>query len=192
MAEAGPGAPNVPVREALSLALVEHGDRLYALALRVTRDPDLAGDAVQEAFATALGRVDEFRGQSSLGTWLHRIVYNKSIDLLRQRGREAPLPDEDSSSATAEEDRMARQPAWSRPPDEILLGEETRRALEKALERLTPLQRLVFSLREMEGLSTDEVGSVLGLEPGAVRVHLHRARLRLRSLLGDHFKGAAA
>ena len=82
-------------REALSQALVEHGDRLYALALRVTRDPDLAGDAVQEAFATALQRIGDFRGESSLGTWLHRIVYNKSIDLLRHRGRQAPLADED-------------------------------------------------------------------------------------------------
>ena len=174
-------------REALSLALVEHGDRLYALALRVTRDRDMAGDAVQEAFATALQRIGDFRGESSLGTWLHRIVYNKSIDLLRHRGRQAPLPEDDSASA--DDDRLAEVPAWSRPPDQILYGEETRRALDAALEKLTPQQRAVFTLREMEGLTTDEVGTVLDLEPGAVRVHLHRARLRLRALLGDHFKG---
>jgi RNA polymerase sigma-70 factor, ECF subfamily len=174
-------------REALSHALVEHGDRLYALALRVTRDPDMAGDAVQEAFATALQRIGDFRGESSLGTWLHRIVYNKSIDLLRHRGRQAPLPEDDSASA--DDDRLTEVPAWSRPPDQILYGEETRRALDAALEKLTPQQRAVFTLREMEGLSTDEVGAVLELEPGAVRVHLHRARLRLRALLGDHFKG---
>jgi RNA polymerase sigma-70 factor, ECF subfamily len=177
-------------REALSEALVEHGDRLYALALRVTRDPDLAGDAVQEAFATALQRIGDFRGESSLGTWLHRIVYNKSIDLLRHRGRQAPLPEEDSGGA--EDDRLSEVPAWSRPPDQILYGEETRRALDAALERLTPQQRAVFTLREMEGLSTDEVAAMLGLEPGAVRVHLHRARLRLRALLGEHFKGGMA
>jgi RNA polymerase sigma-70 factor (ECF subfamily) len=177
---AEPAAP--ADREALSQALVEHGDRLYALALRVTRDPDLAGDAVQEAFATALARIGDFRGESSLGTWLHRIVYNKSIDLLRLRGRQAPLADEESET---DEDRLARLPAWSRPPDEILYGEETRQALDAALARLTPQQRAVFTLREMEGLSTDEVASMLDLEPGAVRVHLHRARLRL----GEHFKG---
>jgi len=175
-------------RETLSRVLVEHGDRLYGLALRVTRDPDLAGDAVQEAFATALQRIADFRGESSLGTWLHRIVYNKAIDLLRHRGRLFPLPDEDSSD---EDERLAQVPAWSRPPDQILFGEETRRALDEALARLTPQQRAVFSLREMEGLPTDEVASLLDLEPGAVRVHLHRARLRLRSLLGEHFKGGA-
>ncbi|HEY7511461.1 MAG TPA: RNA polymerase sigma factor [Vicinamibacteria bacterium] len=176
-------------REALVQALVEHGDRLYALALRVTRDPDLAGDAVQEAFATALQRIGDFRGESSLGTWLHRIVYNKSIDLLRHRGRQAPLPDDD---APADDDRLAEVPAWSRPPDQILYGEETRRALDAALERLTPQQRAVFTLREMEGLPTDEVAAMMELEPGAVRVHLHRARLRLRALLGEHFRGGAA
>ena len=176
-------------REALSQALVEHGDRLYALALRVTRDPDLAGDAVQEAFATALQRVAAFRGESSLGTWLHRIVYNKSIDLLRHRGRQAPLPDEDEGGMVADDDRLAQMPAWSRPPDQILYGEETRQALDEALAHLTPQQRAVFTLREMEGLTTDEVSAALDLEPGAVRVHLHRARLRLRSRLGEHFKG---
>jgi RNA polymerase sigma-70 factor (ECF subfamily) len=181
-------APAAPAdRDALSQALVEHGDRLYALALRVTRDPDLAGDAVQEAFATALQRIGDFRGESSLGTWLHRIVYNKSIDLLRHRGRQTPLLDEEAGEV--DDERLAGQPAWSRPPDQILYGEETRRALDEALARLTPQQRAVFTLREMEGLSTEEVASMLELEPGAVRVHLHRARLRLRALLGEHFKG---
>src|SRR6187549_3414215 len=94
MAVRNPAPPEV--REALSHALVEHGDRLYSLALRVARDPDLAADAVQEAFATALERAGDFRGEASLPTWLHRIVYNKAIDLLRQRGKEAALPDEES------------------------------------------------------------------------------------------------
>ena len=92
-----------------SRALVEHGDRLYALALRVTRDPDLAADALQEAFATALERAADFRGESSLGTWLHRIVYNKAIDLLRRRGRESALPDEDGRP------RPGRRPALPQP-----------------------------------------------------------------------------
>jgi RNA polymerase sigma-70 factor, ECF subfamily len=187
-------ASQVPVgpvlRADLSRALVEHGDRLYALALRVTRDPDLAADAVQEAFASALQRAGDFRGESSPATWLHRIVYNKSIDLLRQRGRETALPD--GEDGAAEDDRLIQTPAWSRPPDEILLSEETRAALESALEKLTPLQRAVFALREMEGMSTEETAGALGLEAGTVRVHLHRARLRLRALLGEHFKGTTA
>lgn len=185
--------PGTVLREALAQALVEHGDRLYSLALRITRDPDLASDAVQEAFATALGRIDEFRGEARLGTWLHRIVYTKSIDLLRARGRDAPLPEEDGPGGrSTEEDRLGGAPTWSRPPDEILFGSETRQALDKALMELTPLQRLVFELREVEGRATDEVAEILSLPPGTVRVHLHRARMRLRGRLAQHFRGAVA
>lgn len=186
------GTPHPANREALSQALVDHGDRLYSLALRITRDRDLAADAVQEAFATALQRAEGFRGESSIGTWLHRIVYTKSIDLLRARGREAPLVDEDKAAPGSEEDRVGGAPTWSRPPDEILLGAETREALERALTRITPMQRLVFELREVEGRDTDEVAGILDLPPGTVRVHLHRGRMRLRGLLADHFRGAVA
>ena len=188
------GAPAPGNREALSQALVDHGDRLYSLALRITRDRDLAADAVQEAFATALARAAGFRGESSLGTWLHRIVYTKSIDILRARGRETPLADEESSSSSGNsaEDRPGGAPTWSRPPDEILLGSETRQALEKALQQITPMQRLVFELREVEGRDTEEVAAILDLPPGTVRVHLHRGRMRLRGLLAHHFRGAVA
>jgi RNA polymerase sigma-70 factor (ECF subfamily) len=186
------GAAHPANREALSQALVDHGDRLYSLALRITRDRDLAADAVQEAFATALQRAAGFRGESSLGTWLHRIVYTKSIDLLRARGREAPLVDEDQAAPGSEEDRVGGAPTWSRPPDEILLGAETREALERALAQITPMQRLVFELREVEGRDTDEVAGILDLPPGTVRVHLHRGRMRLRGLLAQHFRGAVA
>ena len=187
------GIPAEELREPRALldrALAEHGDRLYAFALRITRDPDLAADAVQEAFTTALRKFDAFRGESNVATWLHRIVYSKAVDLIRQRGKEAALP-EDEESLGPEDDRLAGLPAWARPPDEILWGIETREAVEAAMRQLTPLQRAVFALREMDGLSTDETASVLGLEPGTVRVHLHRGRLRLRALLADHFKGVA-
>ena len=176
-------------REALSRSLIEEGDRLYALALRVTRDRELAADAVQEAFASALEKGEAFRGEARLSTWLHRIVFNKAIDLLRRRRRFEPLPEDDRGEPTAEDERLARGPAWARPPEELLLRAETRAALERALGELTPLQRAVFELKETEGRPTDEAAEILGLSPGAVRVHLHRARLRLRALLHDHFRG---
>ena len=169
--------------DALSRALVEHGDRLYALALRITRDPDLAADAVQEAFAAALEKQASFRAQASLGTWLHRIVYNKAIDLLRSRRRDQPLDDEDETAFHGD------TRSWSRPPDDVLFGRETRAALEEAMGALTPLQRAVFELREVEERPTEEVAAILDLQPGTVRVHLHRARLRLRALLAPHFHG---
>jgi RNA polymerase sigma-70 factor (ECF subfamily) len=187
-----PKPASADLREELSRSLVDHGDRLYALALRVTRDPDLAADALQEAFATALERAGDFRGESSLGTWLHRIVYTKAIDLLRRRGKEAALPDEESLVLGDEDDRLSRSPAWARPPDEILLGAETLAALERAVLELTPMQRTVFEMREVEGRTTDEVAEILGIPAGTVRVHLHRARLRLRARLSGHFHKAPA
>ena len=189
---APPKPPPPDAREELSRALVEHGDRLYSLALRVTRDPDLAADALQEAFATALERAADFRGESSLGTWLHRIVYNKAIDLLRKRGREAALPDEESLPLGPDDDRLSRAASWARPPDEILLGAEAVAALERAVRELTPMQRMVFEMREVEGRGTEEVAEILGIPAGTVRVHLHRARLRLRALLADHFRRTPA
>jgi RNA polymerase sigma-70 factor (ECF subfamily) len=177
-------ATTATVREVLERALVDEGDRLYALALRVTRDADLAADAVQEAFATALERAAQFRGDSAPGTWLYRIVYNKAIDLLRGRMREEPLDDN-----LAEENEPIGADAWSRPPDEILSGVRAGEALERALAELTPVQRAIFELREAEGRPTEEVAEIVGLPIGTVRVYLHRARLRLRSLLAAALHG---
>ena len=86
-----------------------------------------------------------------------------------------------------EDDRLAHLPSWSRPPDDLLAAAETRAALEEALGGLTPLQRAVFELREFEGRTTEETAEALAISPGAVRVHLHRSRLRLRARLAPRF-----
>ena len=188
----GPDRTEASRREVLSRALVEEGDRLYALALRTTRDPDLAADAVQEAFASALEKADGFRGEARVGTWLHRIVFNKSVDLLRRRRRYEPLPDEGPDRLTPEDARLAEGTAWAQGPYDVPIGAEVNSALEEALEGLTPLQRAVFELKQTEGRPTEEVAEILELSPGAVRVHLHRARLKLRARLSGHFHGGSA
>lgn len=180
-----PAAPSR--REDLERVLSAEGDRLYALALRVTRNADLAADALHDGFAAAIEKIDDFREESTLATWLYRIVYRKAIDLLRRRDRE-PSMTQEPEEIRADDERLARSPAWSKPPDEILLGEESRRALERALGELTPAQRAVFELREVEQRPTEEVAEILGIPPGTVRVYLHRARLRLRALLAPHFR----
>jgi RNA polymerase sigma-70 factor (ECF subfamily) len=178
-------------REELERVLQAEGDRLYALALRVTRNPDMAADALHDGFAAAIEKLDDFRQESSLATWLYRIVYRKAIDGLRRRDREPPLTEE-PDEIRADDERMARSPAWSKPPDEILLGQESRRALEGALGELSPVQRAVFELREVDQRPTEEVAEILGIPPGTVRVYLHRARLRLRALLAPHFRQETA
>lgn len=175
-------------RDELERALREDGDRLYALALRITRDPDLAADAVHDGFATAIERFDDFRGEAAVSTWLYRIVFRKAIDRLRRRGREQALTEEMIETDTLPE--MRGGSSWSRPPDEILLGEEARRALERALATLPPAQRAVFEMREVEQRTTEEVAEKLGMPEATVRVYVHRARLKLREALGPLFKGA--
>lgn len=171
--------PSTDLHSALETALAQHGDRLYALARRVTGDPDLAADAVQAGFASALESADSFRGDAALATWLHRIVYNKSIDLLRARGREVPLGDDAAAGSDRE---LAQAPSWARA-DGALAQAELTRALNTAYADLTPVQRAVFEMREEEGQTTEEVAAALGMNAGAVRLHLHRARLKLRARL---------
>ncbi len=171
------------VRDRLAQALEHDGDRLYALALRVTGDPDLAADALQDAFRSALEHADDFRGHAAITTWLYRIVFNRGIDLLRRRRREQPLPDE--AAELTEADLALARAAAGPLPDDLLQRQELRAALDHALEGLGPQQRAVFELREMEGRSTREVADLLGIAPGAVRVHLHRARLNLRAKLSS-------
>jgi RNA polymerase sigma-70 factor (ECF subfamily) len=176
-------------RDELEQALKDEGDRLYALALRITRNPDLAADAVHDGFAAAIEAIDEFRAESALSTWLYRIVFRKAIDLLRKRGREEPLTDEQAEGGRPDE-RPGRGASWSKPPDEILFGRESREALEQALATLPAVQRAAFELREVEQRPTDEVADILGIPAATVRVYLHRARLKLRTLLGPHFREA--
>jgi RNA polymerase sigma-70 factor (ECF subfamily) len=178
-----PSVSPAGLRDALAAALEAEGDRLFALALRVTRDRDLAADAVQSAFAAALESATEFRGEAALSTWLHRIVFNKAVDQLRARGREAPIP-EGPDSLSDDDARLASAPSWARP-ERPLRTAELREALDAAFAALTPLQRAVFEMHEEEGRSTEQVAESLGLTAGAVRVHLHRARLRLRARLRE-------
>lgn len=167
--------------------LAAEGDRLYALAMRVTRDPDLAADALHDGFASAIEKIGDFGARASLSTWLYRIVYHKAIDQLRRRGRFAQI-DKEPDELGHEDVGLAQAPSWARPPDEILTSAESREALEKALAELSPVQRAAFELREVEGRTTEEVAEILGLPPGTVRVYLHRARLKLRALLTPHFR----
>lgn len=182
-------SPDTVVREALERMLRDDGDRLYGLALRVTREPDLARDAVQSAFAAALAGADAFRGEAALSTWLYRITFNKAIDLLRTRAREVPLPDDEEGDLGAGDVALAQAPSSWGDPERALDTRRLRQDLESALAELTPLQRAVFDLREAEGLPSAAVAERLGLSEGAVRVQLHRARLKLRARLAAQVQG---
>jgi len=152
-------------------ALVErHRDRAYGLALRIVRVPAEAEEVAQDAFVRVWRALPAFRGESSFGTWLHRIVARRAIDraaLLRgRRGREAELDD-------------VAEPGGVGPPRDLESALRARR-LERLMGRLTEVQRAVVTLYYWEDRSVEDVAIRLGLPPNTVKTHLSRARALLR------------
>jgi RNA polymerase sigma-70 factor (ECF subfamily) len=153
--------------------------RIYHLAYRMCRQPDLARDAAQEALTIALQKIHQFRGESRLITWLYQILFHECLRSRRESVRWATMVSLDERPDLAVLSKFSLQPG----PEEQTLQDEERRIFWEAVERLPESLRSVYLLREVEGLSTREVARVLGLSESNVKVRLHRARRRLKSLL---------
>ncbi len=172
--------------EAFSRLVEAYAPRLYRLLLKMLRHPQEAEDALQETFVKAYRALPEFDGRSRLSTWLYRIAMNEALMVLRRKeietiSVEAPLDDPDHSAGPYE------LVDWCCLPEDELLTAEAREVLEEAVRRLPASLRMVFLLRDVEGLSTREVAEALDLSEGAVKVRLSRARERLRRLLAPYF-----
>lgn len=172
---------------ALSILFENFADAIFRLALSIVGDESLAEDIVQETFLSALTHRCQFEGRSKIATWLYRIAYNASHDRLRKK-KEEPLPDEDGQN---DDEMPLPHPKtiveWRWLPEKILANQEARRELEKAVQSLPENLRIVFMLRDIEGLSTEETAEATGISEGAVKVRLHRARLELRERLSEYF-----
>jgi RNA polymerase sigma-70 factor (ECF subfamily) len=164
----------------------ENQNQIYNLALRMLNNPQEAEDVLQETFLSAFKALPGFEGRSSLNTWLYRIASNASLMRLRKKQPDTVSVDE---PLTLEEgDMVPRQLVdWSGIPEEILLSGESRQVMDAAVAELPESLRVVFILRDIEGLSTQETGEVVGLSEGAVKTRLHRARLQLREMLSAYF-----
>lgn len=164
-------------------ALVEKYQAMaYSLAFRMLGDSEDAADAVQEAFLNAWRALSGFQGQSAFSTWLYRLTSNACIDFLRRAKRREVL----SITVSDEDDDLPRETdipdeRWS--PERALERKEARRAVQEGLAALSPEHRQVLALRELEGLSYQEIAQVLALEEGTVKSRIARARLALREFL---------
>jgi RNA polymerase sigma-70 factor (ECF subfamily) len=158
---------------------------VYAHALRIVNDPDEAEGVLQLTFVKACEKIATFEGRSGLGTWLYRIATNEALMKLR-RQKMTQVPIEEIAETISPDDLPQNMHAWPIDPAHAALGAELRRHLEAALMALPEGLRLVFILRELQGLSTDETATTLGVSAGTVKVRLHRARLRLRELLAEY------
>lgn len=150
------------------LVLLTHR-RAFALAYRVVGDRYEAEDVVQEAYVRIFRGLRGFREEARFETWMHRIVVNTAVTGLRKRGRFGDLMKDDAPDVPI--------------PDRAEQQAVRRDALERGLAALPPPQRIVLVLKDVYGLSCREIGNELGIEEGAVKVRLHRARKRVRERL---------
>ena len=161
----------------LETLLERHQERVYRFGMKMCRDPEDARDVLQDTLLAMARGVRDFRGQSSISTWLYSIARSFCIKK-RRRSKFAPEPERSLESESVEEAAAVPDPA--RSPDEELAGREVRQALERAIGELEPMYREVLVLRDIEGLSAPEVAEVLGLGVPAVKSRLHRARASVR------------
>jgi len=150
-------------------------------------DQDLE-DVVQESFAAALRALPRFDGRSRLKTWLFSILHNKVSDLIaartRARSREEPLGEDPLAGAFDERGGWRQPPVDRLPsPESRAYSKELRGSLAEAVDRLPPMQREVFLLRDVQGFAGKEVCNILDIKPTHQRVLLHRARVALRAAL---------
>jgi RNA polymerase sigma-70 factor (ECF subfamily) len=165
-----------------------YGRQLLAVARRLLRREEDAQDALQEAFLAAFKSLPQFRGTSSLSTWLHRIVLNASLMKLRSGSRRPEASIEEWLPVFDETGHQAAPlSAWNVSAETALLDAETRQRVRAAIESLPLSSRSVLTLRDIEDLDTQTVADLLGITPMAVKLRLHRARQALRAKLEPLF-----
>lgn len=177
-------------REAFAALMQRGNQRLFRIARSVLRDEGEAEDVLQEAYLRAFAAIADFRGEASVFTWLTRIVLNEAHGRLRRRRPMLEL--EAVEIAQAEPGRLLAFPGApvSEDPERDAARAEVRRLLERAVDALPEAFRLVFVLREVEGLSVEETGQALGVKPETVKTRLFRARRLLREALDDQLASA--
>ena len=185
--------------DGFSLAALQAGDKIefarlvdvyypviYRLALKILGNPQDAEDILQETFIKAFRHLADFNGRSRLSTWLYRIATNEALMLIRKRKPDSVSIDDPSNDNDPDQEPLEIVD-WCCMPERELLSSESRQYLDSAIESLPTNLRVVFVLRDIEGLSTLETGEVLNLSETAVKTRLSRARLRLREELTRYY-----
>jgi RNA polymerase sigma-70 factor (ECF subfamily) len=171
--------------------LVErYAPRLYNLTLRITGSREEAEDCVQEAFLKAFSSLRHFRGESAFSTWLYRVAVNVANDSNR-RQQHRPLSSSElyATDDSSEEDPVMRTlPADSGDPAQEMARTERREVVLRALRALPEHHRTIIILSDLQGLSYEEIASVIGAKVGTVKSRLNRARLALKERLEPHME----
>lgn len=172
-----------------------YGSRIYQLALRHLRNHEDAEEVTQDVLLRVFRKIDAFRGDAALSSWIYRITFNSAMSRLRSARFSRPFEmahDETRSRTEAVADGMpARREVadWSSLADDEVLRGELRRRLVQALQGLPELYRVPVLLRDVQGLSTEEASAILQVKPETLKSRLHRGRLILRDRLSDFAGG---
>ncbi len=186
-----------PMPPEISLRALQSGDRaefarlvnefsgpIYRLGMRMLGNAQDAEDILQNTFLSVLVHLPQFEERSSLSTWLYRIAANEALMLIRKK---KPQVDLDESDEFDENVKPVRFVDWSALPENQLLSGESQGTLDHAIQKLPESQRLVFLLRDVEGLSIKETAEALSLTETNVKTRLLRARLFLREQLSTYY-----
>ena len=166
--------------------VTRHEQRVYTLARRILGQEQDAEDVTQQAFVNALEHLDTFRGEASFATWLSRIATHAALKVIRKRrglltvSLEAATEEDETYGSVPHPEYIAD---WRESPAQLVTRRETQRLIDEALARLDEKHRVVFLLRDVEGMSVKETAAALGLSEANVKVRLLRARLQLREEL---------
>jgi RNA polymerase sigma-70 factor (ECF subfamily) len=171
-------------KKALAELVKLHENTVYNFSFKICRNKEKAEHTMQETFLSMVKNIKQFSGESKLSTWLYRVVSNHCLMLARSQSKHefASFEDED---AVIDEKNIAD---WRITPDRITENNELKDFLDKAIEKLPADYRIVFMLRDVEGLSTEETAKMVDLTIPAVKSRLHRARSFLRDELNERFK----
>jgi RNA polymerase sigma-70 factor (ECF subfamily) len=176
-------------REAFRTLFERYHRRAYALAFGVVRHPEDALDVVQDAFIKAHKYLDKFEGNSSFYTWLYRIVMNLAIDHLRKHRRVRPVELDEAHLDNASEDGLLPKLLGGNP-GRALLDKEIRARIDTALGQLSDNHRAVLVMRELEGLSYEEMAHAMNCSKGTIMSRLFHARKNMQRQLVDLVDGA--
>jgi len=177
--------------EAVSELANRYGSTIYQLAFRHMKNREDAEEVTQDVLLKVYRKIDAFRGDSALSSWIYRITFNTAMSRLRSTRlqRTVERPDQARISDDGEMPAPRQLADWSAMPDEELLKAQLQRAVVSAILELPPIYRAPVVLRDIEGLSTEEASTRLHVKDQTLKSRLHRGRLMLRERLRDFTTG---
>jgi RNA polymerase sigma-70 factor (ECF subfamily) len=169
-----------------------YGSKIFQLAFRYVRNHEDAEEVVQDVLLKVFSKIEMFRGDSALSSWIYRITFNTAMSRLRRSklARQAQVTELEIATAASDDRPGAHDPAdWSRLADEEMLRSQMRQRLVEAVGELPAIYRAPVILRDLEGLSTEEASTKLRVKDQTLKSRLHRGRMLLRERLSDFAGG---